>query len=106
MLARLAREPLLHFLVLGGLLFVFFGRGGSSPSAAGSDIVLTAADIERIAAGFAKTWQRPPSEDELKGVQSTTIFSRRFFIEPAYRWASTKKTPLSADAYARRWNSS
>ena len=62
MLARLAREPLLHFLVLGGLLFVFSGRGGSSPPAAGSDIVLTAADIERIAAGFAKTWQRPPSD--------------------------------------------
>ncbi|MGB0058370.1 MAG: peptidylprolyl isomerase [Methyloceanibacter sp.] len=73
MLARLAREPLLHFLVIGGLLFVFSGRGGSSPPAAGSDIVLTAADIERIAAGFAKTWQRPPSEDELKGAINDDI---------------------------------
>ena len=29
MLARLLREPLLHFLLLGGVLFAIFGRGGS-----------------------------------------------------------------------------
>ena len=28
MLARLLREPLLHFLLLGGVLFAIFGRGG------------------------------------------------------------------------------
>ena len=67
MLARLAPRTAFAFPVLGGLLFVFFGRGGSEPPAGGSDIVVTAADIERIAAGFAQTWQRPPSEDELKG---------------------------------------
>jgi hypothetical protein len=73
MLARLAREPLLHFLVLGGLLFIVFGRGGSAPNAGNRDIVVTAADIERIAAGFARTWQRPPSEDELKGAINDDI---------------------------------
>jgi hypothetical protein len=28
---------------------------------------VTAADIQRIAAGFSATWQRPPSENELQG---------------------------------------
>ena len=28
---------------------------------------MTAADIQRIAAGFSTTWQRPPSESELQG---------------------------------------
>jgi PPIC-type PPIASE domain len=67
MLGRLLREPLLHFLLLGGVLFVIFGRGGPEPPAGGTEIVVTAADIERIAAGFSTTWQRPPSENELQG---------------------------------------
>ena len=66
MLGRLLREPLLHFLLLGGVLFLIFGRGGSRPPA-GAEIVVTAADIQRIAAGFSVTWQRPPSENELQG---------------------------------------
>ena len=67
MLRRLVREPLLHFLLLGGLLFVLFGRGAPESPAGGTEIVVTAADIERIAAGFSTTWQRPPSENELHG---------------------------------------
>ena len=67
MLGRLLREPLLHFLLLGGMLFVIFGRGGQEPPSGGTEIVVTAADIERIAAGFNTTWQRPPSENELQG---------------------------------------
>jgi parvulin-like peptidyl-prolyl isomerase len=67
MLRRLIREPLLHFLLLSGLLFLVFGRGGPAPSTSDTDIVVTAADIDRIAAAFAATWQRPPSDAELKG---------------------------------------
>jgi len=67
MLGRLLREPLLHFLLLGGLLFVLFGRGAPEPAAGGREIVLTSADIQRIAAGFSTTWQRPPSDEELRG---------------------------------------
>ena len=67
MLARLIREPLVHFLVLGALLFVLFGRGGGEPSGGNTEIVVTAADIDRIAAEFATTWQRPASDQELRG---------------------------------------
>src|SRR6185369_13930540 len=67
MLGRLLREPLLHFLLLGGVLFVIFGRGGPEPPAGGTEIVVTTTDIQRIAAGFSATWQRPPSENELQG---------------------------------------
>ena len=67
MLRRLIREPLLHFLLLGGLLFLVFGRGGQAPSTGDTGIVVTATDIDRIAAAFAATWQRPPSDQELKG---------------------------------------
>ena len=67
MLARLIREPLVHFLVLGALLFVLFGRSGGEHSAGNTEIVVTAADIDRIAAEFAMTWQRPASDQELRG---------------------------------------
>src|ERR1041384_7745741 len=66
MLRRLIREPLLHFLLLGGLLFLAFGHGGPEPSG-DTDIIVTAADIDRISAAFAATWQRAPSDQELKG---------------------------------------
>jgi PPIC-type PPIASE domain len=66
MLARLVREPLLHFLVLGGVLFAIFGRGGSDASVADRQIVVSEADINRLAEGFSRTWHRPPAADELE----------------------------------------
>ena len=61
------REPLLHFLALGALLFVLFNwRGGGS---AGSNrIVITPGQIDSMVATFSRTWQRPPTEQELKGL--------------------------------------
>lgn len=62
------REPLLHFLVLGTAMFFYFhwSGGGSGPSS--TRIVLTAGQIEHLAAGFARTWQRPADEAEMKGL--------------------------------------
>lgn len=64
MLRRLLREPLFHFLLLGGALFLIFGGAGTS----GDDrqIAVTNADVERLVAAFAQTWHRPPDADELQ----------------------------------------
>ncbi len=66
MLARLLREPLVHFLLLGAVLFVIFGRGGSNAGVADRQIVVSAVDIDRLAEGFSRTWHRPPAADELE----------------------------------------
>jgi hypothetical protein len=66
MLTRLLREPLLHFLLLGGVLFAVFGRSGSTAAVDDPQIVVSDADIDRMAAGFSRTWHRPPAADELK----------------------------------------
>jgi parvulin-like peptidyl-prolyl isomerase len=66
MLRRLLREPLLHFLVLGGVLFLIFGRGGTDAGADDRRIVVGDADVKRLAAAFAQTWHRPPDSDELQ----------------------------------------
>ena len=62
---RWLREPLVHFLVLGALLFVLsYWRGGP----ASNRIVITPGQIDSMVAMFARTWQRPPTEQELKGL--------------------------------------
>jgi hypothetical protein len=66
---RILREPLLHFLLLGAGLFTAYGllsKPGSGD--APRKIVVTVGQIEHLAAGFAKTWQRPPSDAEIKGL--------------------------------------
>ena len=57
----------MHFLALGALLFaLFYWRGSGGP---GSDrIVITPGQIDAMVASFARTWQRPPTEQELKGL--------------------------------------
>ena len=66
MFAKLLREPLLHFLLLGALIFLVFGeRAANDASAVATPIVVTAADVERLAGYFERTWHRPPSQDEI-----------------------------------------
>jgi hypothetical protein len=64
-LRKLLHEPLLHFLLLGGLLFAVYAYR-SAPSDVDRQIIVSAADVERLGKGFAQTWQRPPSDDEMK----------------------------------------
>jgi hypothetical protein len=65
MLRWLLREPLVHFLLVGGLLFSIFSYGGSA-GLADRKIVVTTADIERLSQQFLRTWNRPPSAEELQ----------------------------------------
>ena len=61
------REPLLHFLVIGAALFAYF-QWSTSGSSAANRIVLRAGQIEQLVAAFTKTWKRPPTDPELKGI--------------------------------------
>ena len=66
---RLLREPLLHFLVLGAIIFALYAVFSGGDDAPGeSDIVVSAGKIEHLAALFSRTWQRPPTRQELQGL--------------------------------------
>jgi len=66
---RIVREPLLHFLLLGAALFMAYGLLSTPGSTrAPGKIIVTVGQVEHLAAGFAKTWQRPPTGAELKGL--------------------------------------
>ena len=68
MIRRILTEPLLHFLVLGGLLFVAFGLAPGDEGPRDDQIVVTAGKVEQLATLFSRTWQRPPTQAELEGV--------------------------------------
>jgi hypothetical protein len=67
MIGRLIREPLVHFLLLAGLIFTAYGLLAGRV-ATEETIEVSQAKIEQIASIFARTWQRPPTADELKGL--------------------------------------
>ncbi len=55
----------MHFLAVGALLFLASQwRGGG----ASNRIVITSGQIDSLIAGFTRTWQRAPTEVELKGL--------------------------------------
>jgi parvulin-like peptidyl-prolyl cis-trans isomerase-like protein len=63
------REPLVHFLLLGAVLFIAYGLVSKPGSANGpGKITVTQGQIENLVSGFAKAWQRPPTSEELAGL--------------------------------------
>ena len=69
MLKRLLREPLVHFLLLGTALFALDAwlRPAAAPVAS-TEIVVTESRIDHLAQNFRRTWQRPPTREELDGL--------------------------------------
>ena len=65
---RWLREPLVHFLLIGAALFLFFKWTGGSGGPDSSRIVIGPGQVEHLAVGFARTWRRPPTQEELKGL--------------------------------------
>lgn len=63
----LLREPLVHFLLVGGLLFALDRDPG--PAVAGDRLVqVSAGRLEQMATVFSRTWMRPPTPEELRGL--------------------------------------
>jgi PPIC-type PPIASE domain len=81
-LTRLLKEPLLHFLVLGAALFGLFSFVGDEGEAAKpAKIVVSAARINNLASGFARTWQRSPTQEEMQGLVEDHIREEIFYRE-------------------------
>jgi hypothetical protein len=68
MFQRLLREPLVHFLLLGAALFAAYGWLNPGDGSAAGDIVVTEGRIRNLTDTFARTWQRPPTAEELDGL--------------------------------------
>ena len=65
---KLLKEPLLQFLVLGAVLFGISILRGDAAAPSTDRIDITPIVTERLLEGFRRTWQRPPTEDEFRGL--------------------------------------
>ena len=65
---RLLREPLLHFLVGGALLFALYGIVADDPYQAPDRIVVDEERVASLASTFERTWLRAPTRGELDGL--------------------------------------
>jgi hypothetical protein len=81
MIKRLFREPLVHFLLLSAGILAVYGLLNRGEIGASDRIVITAPTIEQLASVFAKTWQRPPSRDELKALIDEYVKEEIYYRE-------------------------
>jgi hypothetical protein len=65
---KLLKEPLIHFLALGAVLFGIGIVRGEGTGPATNRIAITPGVTERLMEGFRRTWQRPPTEAEFRGL--------------------------------------
>ena len=79
---RLLRDPLVHFLAIGALLFGLYRIGNNETGSKESHrIDITAGDIEQIRAIFVRQRQRPPTEEELKGLINARVYEEVLYRE-------------------------
>ena len=65
MMQRLLREPLFHFIAIGGLIFLLFAAVDDTGESPADVIVITPGRIDQLTAGFSSVWKRIPTDDEL-----------------------------------------
>jgi hypothetical protein len=64
---RLFREPLFHFAVIGGLLFVLHAQVGEQPRES-EPVRIGAPELAWLEQMWTRQWRRPPSEQERQGL--------------------------------------
>jgi len=81
LLQRLFREPLVHFVVIGGLLFAGYAalNGVGEPPA--DVIIITLPRIDQLSAEYEAVWRRQPTEDELGALIEEDIREEVYYRE-------------------------
>lgn len=79
---RLLREPLVHFTILAGLLFGLLSEpNAADPGTDATRIVISGAEVERMATAWEQRWQRRPSKDELAGLVREAVREQVLYRE-------------------------
>jgi len=81
LLMRLLREPLLHFLAIGSLIFLLFAAIDDTRQAPTGVIVITPERIDQLAAGFSSVWKRMPTDDELDALIGEFVREEVYYRE-------------------------
>src|SRR5262245_12825913 len=74
------REPLLHFLVIGAALFGLYRLVGGAEQGP-REIVVSEAQVEALAQNFSRTWMRPPTAAEVRGLVDDYVKEEIYYRE-------------------------
>lgn len=81
-LKNLAKEPLIHFLVVGALLFLLSALWNNGDrSGSDNQIVVTPQRIAHLQQGWVKQWGRPPTKQELSGLIDSFVEEEMLYRE-------------------------
>ncbi len=76
------REPLLHFILIGGAIFFLYGLLNDEVVVDdGNRIVITGADVDRLITLWEQKWQRLPTQIELEGLVEAQIHEEVLYRE-------------------------
>lgn len=73
MVKRMLREPLLHFFLLGVLLFIVYGISDRRAESPPDQIIVDQPRSERLSREFQELWQRPPTQTELQALVDSWV---------------------------------
>ena len=66
---KLLREPLVHFVFIGAVIYLLYGAFAEPlPEADDKTIVVSAGEIEWMQTAWQKRWNRPPTPEEFDGL--------------------------------------
>ena len=78
-LRTIVREPLLHFLIAGAVIFAVFSN--LPPDAGERRIVLDEPALTRLVERYVETYHRAPSPQELEGLIADTVKDQVYYRE-------------------------
>lgn len=78
---KLLREPLVHFLAFGALLFLLFSFFSDTSEIASNEIVITQGHVQRLVEAWKLTWRRVPTQREMEGLINDYITEEVFYRE-------------------------
>ena len=77
LLKKLARDSLVHFLLIGVLMYGAFGVFEGEFTRKGvRTITVTQGEVKALTDQWARVWNRPPSESELEGTLRSYVRTR------------------------------
>ena len=75
------REPLLHFLLIGLALFIYYDLIGDNAEVPAKRIHVERGQVQQLASNFERTWSRAPTQQELDAMIEGHVREEVFYRE-------------------------
>ncbi|MDX2419437.1 MAG: peptidylprolyl isomerase [Xanthomonadales bacterium] len=78
---KFIKEPLLHFLLIGGGLFFLYGEMNGNEIDNPNQIVITQGQVDLLETNFSRIWDRPPSDKEMHSLVDNYLRDEVYYRE-------------------------